>query len=389
MQQLLGQMPREGRELYEVRSGAEAREKLNRAVASGNETALSEVAGQFFHTQAGYEATYLLALHYMDHGLPLAGALNLRRLRDVGPAADAFEPGLSLTEAACFYQAGMPQQCQQVLVNLKRRLGKPSLPIAGRDVPWFPQDNEAAQWLAKLARLRRTNSAVEADQWTMFRGDPSRSAASVGSTPLLNLRWRVNVADEKTLQDGLHQQETEYRQKGFNVLSSLQPLAVGDFVLMRTAKKLLGIKFDTGKRDWEPADTDKEEIEVQQQNPFGFNPYGNRNLGLPALYGIRIWDDATYGTMSSDGNLVFVVEQLNLGISTQFNTPAFAGGPNGQGGRGATNVLRAYAITTGKMVWQRGGGEDWNTVERAARGVLSRTAASLARAVVRDCRDQG
>lgn len=362
VQQLLGQMPREGRELYEVRSGAEAREKLDRAVASGSETALSEVAGQYFHTQAGYEATYLLALHYMDHGFPLAGALGLRRLRDVGPAADAFEPGLSLTEAACFYQAGMPQQCQQVLADLKRRLGKASLAIAGRDVPWFQQDASAADWLAKLARLRRTSSAVEADQWTMYRGDPSRSAATVGSTPLLNLRWRVDVAEEKPLQDGLRQQETEYRQKGFNVMSGLHPLAVGDFVLMRTAKKLLGIDFNTGKRMWEPLVPDEEQIEVQQ-NPFGFNPYGNRNLGQPALYGIRIWDDATYGTMSSDGNLVFVVEQLSLGLPTQYNVAVFGGGANVRAPRGATNSLRAYQITTGKVVWQRGGGEDWNTVD--------------------------
>jgi outer membrane protein assembly factor BamB len=360
VQQLLGQMPREGRQLYEVRSGAEAREKLDRAIASGSETALSEVAGQFFHTQAGYEATYLLALHFMDHGLPLAGALNLRRLRDVGPAADAFEPGLSLTEAACFYQAGMPQQCQQVLIELKRRLGKTSLPIGGREVPWFQQESEAADWLAKLARLRRTNSAVEADQWSMFRGDPSRSAATVGSTPLLNLRWRVEVAEEKTLQDGLRQQETEYRQKGFNVLSGLQPLAVGDFVLMRTAKKLLGIDFSTGKRVWEPLVPDEEQIEVQQNN-FGFNPYGNRNLSQSALYGIRIWDDATYGTMSSDGNLVFVVEQLSLGLPTLYNGPMF--GANGRGVRGANNALRAYEITTGKVIWQKGGGEDWNAVD--------------------------
>ena len=42
--ELLGGMPREGRDLYEVRNGAEARERLNKAVASGSENALSEVS---------------------------------------------------------------------------------------------------------------------------------------------------------------------------------------------------------------------------------------------------------------------------------------------------------------------------------------------------------
>ena len=67
-QQLLGQMPREGLDLYEVRNGAEARDKLNRAIAAGDDGELSEISAQLFHTEAGYEATYLHALHQMDHG---------------------------------------------------------------------------------------------------------------------------------------------------------------------------------------------------------------------------------------------------------------------------------------------------------------------------------
>ena len=96
---------------------------------------LSEISAQLFHTQAGYEATYLLALYQMDHGAPLAGALTLKRLREAGAAAEAFEPGLSLTQAACYYQAGMPGDCQQVLVDLKRRVGKAALQLAGQRRP--------------------------------------------------------------------------------------------------------------------------------------------------------------------------------------------------------------------------------------------------------------
>ena len=36
---------------------------------------LSEISARLFHTQAGYEATYLLALDQMDYGSPLAGCL--------------------------------------------------------------------------------------------------------------------------------------------------------------------------------------------------------------------------------------------------------------------------------------------------------------------------
>jgi hypothetical protein len=65
-QQLLGQMPSEGRDLYEVRNGAEARDKLNRAVASGNADGLSEVSAQWFHTQAGYDGSQRSARSGID-----------------------------------------------------------------------------------------------------------------------------------------------------------------------------------------------------------------------------------------------------------------------------------------------------------------------------------
>ncbi len=193
----------------------------------------------------------------------------------------------------------------------------------------------------------------------MFRGDPSRSAATIGGTPLLNLRWRVDVeSEQKTLQEGLRQQEAEYRQHGFNVLAGLHPLAVGDVVVMRTTKKLMGVEFGTGKRSWEAA-IDEEEPETPQQNQFGgFNPYGLRNMSLPALYGIRIWDDAAYGTMSSDGKLVFALEKLNLGLMTQYNAMMFGGIQSGPGGSRSTNVLAAYEVSGGKLSWHRGGPDD-------------------------------
>ena len=356
-QQLLGQMPREGRELYEVRSGAEARDKLNRAVVAGDDKALAEISAQLFHTQAGYEATFLLALYQMDHGAPLAGALTLKRLREAGSPAMAFEPGLSLTQAACYYQAGMPGDCKQVLVDMKRRLEKPTLPLTGREVPWFEQESDAPAWLAKLTGLQRMAAAVETDRWPMFRGDPSRNASVVGGAPLLNLRWRVPVTDIPALEKALLQQQNDYRDRGVALFSGLHPLAVGDKILMRTASNVLAIDFQTGKRIW--PSTPEEEPGDMGPNRFAAGFSRRNNMSQPSQYGQRIWDDATYGTLSSDGSLVFVIEELPLGVT----------GPNGGGfiivgngrsdpsNRSITNRLAAYDIQTGKHQWWLGGQE--------------------------------
>ena len=69
-------------------------------------------------------------------------------------------------------------------------------------------------------------------------------------------------------------------------------------------------------------------------------------MSQPAQYGQRIWDDATYGTLSSDGSLVFVIEELPLGVTgLQYGGfIMFGGGRNDPSNRGITNKLAAYDI---------------------------------------------
>ena len=80
-------MPREGRELLKC-GRLEARDRLKKAIAAGDANGLSEISGQFFHTQAGYEAAYLRALNYMDHGARWRRP-DLEGLRESCPAADS------------------------------------------------------------------------------------------------------------------------------------------------------------------------------------------------------------------------------------------------------------------------------------------------------------
>ena len=111
-QHLIGQMPREGRELYELEFGAKAKRLLEEAVAAGDAQSLAEVSRRFFHTRAGYEATFLLGLDHLDRGRPLAGALTLQRLADAAEASDQFEPALSLAMATGWLQSGAPDKAR-------------------------------------------------------------------------------------------------------------------------------------------------------------------------------------------------------------------------------------------------------------------------------------
>jgi outer membrane protein assembly factor BamB len=368
-QRLLGQMPPAGRELYELHSGRRAQRILDEALASGDAAKLADVSGRYFHTRAGYEATYLLGLYDLDHGLPLAGALTLRRLRDAPDGGSRFEPALTLAMAAGWLDAGAPDVAQQALVALKAERSKLPLTIGGRQVSWFDKDAEAAAWLTQLIGSQRTSPAALADRWLMFRGDAARNVAAAGGAPLLDMCWRVatlmDVEHAAEVEEGLHQRQQLYQENGEVVLSGLHPLVVDNLVLMRDLRTLLAIDFRTGKRLWEvPADDPLEGLASKsRENDMAWRQSFPWMVSMLAQ---RVWEDGTYGTLSSDGRYVFSIEDLSLAPNLNGNPGGglvFIGGPFGgvmrvPGGsnHGPSNRLAASDLHAGgKRVWQIGG----------------------------------
>ena len=139
----------------------------------------------------------------------------------------------------------------------------------------------------------------------MFRGDAARNAGTSGGAPLLNLRWRVAVTDDPLLEAALEQYERQWLEHGASTIPALHPLAVGDVLLMRTARNLLAVDYSTGKRLWEVPEEDA--VEVGPGMPAAELQMRQSML----LGGIeqRMWSDMTYGTLSSDGQCVFAIEE--------------------------------------------------------------------------------
>ena len=98
--QLIGELPPEGHEAYELLHGGDSA-----AAARGGarrpaiRTASPHVVRQFFHTAAGYEAALVLAQMEADQGHHLAAAELYRELIDTPHAAAQFEPQLSVLAA--------------------------------------------------------------------------------------------------------------------------------------------------------------------------------------------------------------------------------------------------------------------------------------------------
>ncbi len=379
-QRLIGEMPREGRELYELQYGARAREMLKEALeasdASGLAKGLSAVSRQFFHTHSGYEATFLLGLNHFDHGRAMLGALTLQRLAEAGQPMEEFEPALSLTIASCWLQAGMPDKAREVLIALRQRNPTLRVTVAGRETPIFSNDAEALDWLVKLTGTQAAAVAARTDGWLLFRGDAARNASMLGSAPLLNMRWRVLATDDPQEEKSLEQRRKIFSECGGPTIPALHPLAVGDVLLMRTIENLLAVDIATGKRLWE-VPVEEPDDRSAGGDAAAMQQFQLREQMMAVGGNQRITSDLTYGTLSSDGRYVFSVEDVGSDSAGVASTVAggravfVGGGMVRAGGRviflngfngmnngeqpSLCNVLAAHDIRTGKLKWQIGG----------------------------------
>jgi outer membrane protein assembly factor BamB/predicted negative regulator of RcsB-dependent stress response len=370
-QRLIGSLPAEGRQSYELLYGALARQKLDEAIASRDAAALAEVSRRFFHTKAGYEATFVLASHQFDHGHPLAAALSFRRLQSA-PGREAFEPILSVKMAICWLRAGMSDKAQEALAELPERYRAAPIQLAGKAVSLFRRDEQALSWLTQVAGAVSATPTDGADQWTMYRGSPSRNTASDGSSPLLSRRWGVPTADENggAVESMINQMRETVHEQGGTLLCSLHPLAVKDRVFMRSVGGLVAVDFATGKRVWRvPVDDSIRQLLEPGSAPNNLNQQSRLNNARalvnqaiamgPRWLSHRLWEDATYGTISSDGERVFCIEDLDEGFSGAVDGRQIVL-PNGrripQAGPRTFNRLAAYDIATeGKLKWEAGG----------------------------------
>lgn len=359
-QQLLGKMPAKGRELYELQSGAEARAALEQALEQGDVQQLADVSRRYFHTKAGYEATLLLGKHHLDHGRPLAAALMLQRVAEAPSAGRLYDPELSVMLAGSWSLAGMNDKAQSVLSGLKQRQPNAKVSVGDKSVPLFANDAESLAWLEKLVGQGNLARQLLASEWVMFRGNEMRNASSNGSLPVLNFRWTVPTLNDPQDEQRARQIAKQLTDRDDVIIPALQPLAVKDYVLARTPDRLLGIDLKTGKRVWvswwEEAET-KNSLQGSQQAPSPQT--AEREISLRQ----RIWEDGLFGQLSSDGEQVYVVDDLPVAPNMVNGIPraVWLGGRNTQNAGQVTNRLRALDLKSqGKLKWVVGGsnGED-------------------------------
>jgi outer membrane protein assembly factor BamB len=360
---LLGAMPAKGRRMYELQYGSDAKAALESALAAGDLTQLMEVSRRYFHTKAGYEATLLLGRVQLDQGRPLAAALTLKRVAEAPTALAQYDPELSVLLATCWIHANQPAEAEETLVALKKRLPQARVKLGARDVALFQRESGALDWLREIVGAGRTALASAATQWTVYRGDEKRNAQSSGGVPLLNFNWKLPTVNDPADEARVAQQQRSIRDSDNTVICALQPLVVRDYAIVRQpeSSKLVGIDLTkNGRRVWvyPPFDENPNTQAAQHAMQTGRGPLANAREGELRQ---RIWEDHAFGQVSSDGQHVYLLDELSIAPLDGVNIPQVGIGRGGMRFQNPTatknhNMLMALDLARqGAQVWAVGG----------------------------------
>jgi outer membrane protein assembly factor BamB len=369
---LIAGLPSEGRRLYELKFGDAARAMLEEAVATNDRAQLENITRQYFHTKAGYEATYLIGTHMLDQGEPLAAALHFSRLRKLPEAGRRWEPMLSLKLAIAWHQAGETDRAVSTLIAMKKATPNGRLSLGRRAIALFANDKEAEGWLTRLVGPPIGATQGGQRQWVMFRGDAARNAGGSPASPAWDSVWEfATVRDPDTLDEDparldevntrLRQMETEKHNSGFLTLPASHPLIIGDAVVFRTLRNLRAVHLKTGELLWETTMVSEayKVLVVTDSQPGAIR--GNQPMPLETLLAQRGWRDLAAGTLSSDGRYVFALEEMGIlasppaqrvfrGVRRPTTTP-----------RSSSKLVSYDLAADGKSMWEVGGPREYGS----------------------------
>lgn len=347
---LVQSLPAAGVEAYALQFRARADRMLREAVQEGDAPAIVAVARRWFHTPAGQKATMLAALDALDADQPLAAAAWLDRLAAVKPAA--WEPTLSVMRAIAWLRAG-DEAAAVAILEAARGSGAAVVRIGGQDVSLSFAPGGAAAWLATQAGPTAAARRA-ADEWTMHRGDPSRNATVAASRPLLVPRYRVPLTRHPEEARWLEARRKLAADQESPLLPASIPLAVDGTILVHSPMGLLAVDFPTGKRLW--LKTGGAAAPVLEEAGTGENRGDEPGAEQRDRRLAPVFDDATSGTLASDGRLVFAVE-CDPDAVVNRDSPAgriqVFGGEAAAGGWTGGNSLVAYDLEArGAVAWR-------------------------------------
>lgn len=349
-ERLLASLPADGIAMYELRYGAKAKQLLEEASKDRDRELLIQLSRRYLLSEAGLDGTMVLAQLELSEGRAVAAMAVLRRLASVEAARRRFGGSLLLMLAASESLAGDDDAATEHLAAANQSGGNYQLatkvngkPSSGRETEWLKEQFGTFVESASLGFHPGDRA-----NW-VARGGAAGLGAGDGNLPLSRIRWDVVTTtsrpEQRMLEKFLSDNDTE------TPPPSWQPIKVGSQLLMRTTERLMAVDFETGIRIWEypwssgSVSEDSASLEIEQ--------LGNMQEAEQLLVQ-KVWNDLPYGRITSDGQRVYLLE--DLGAVEPMPMTQF--GVQMRGSRRADNssntLLALDLATEGKLVWVRG-----------------------------------
>jgi outer membrane protein assembly factor BamB len=353
-QRLLDTMPAKGREAYQTRAKEKSAKALTEAKKAGTPDGWSDVLRNYPRTPAAAEAAELLAAHHLKEGSPELASLYLDRV--LRGSWDAPSPSLLYRAAAIQRQRGRAEAAAALEKQLFDRLGKDRLRIDGKELT----ADEAREALKAIKAAERKPSA----DWPLFRGDARRDEQSRGDVPFLDeqtKRWSHPTARQEQTKTWVAQAvKFQEEQQRAAVLPAFFPIAAKELVFFRSYFGVHAANLRNGKLLWEQDSDYSVDNLVNPQRSGGklkhlqqWLPMYQRAGHLHAVY-----ENSALGTLSTDGERVYLVDDLAVPPHPLFLMNVMWGAAPNYGALTdaiKSNRLMAMHADAGKRMWQAGG----------------------------------
>lgn len=405
-EQIINELPKNGRDAYERMYGVEAATLSKAAVSANDIAAIEQVAREQFHTPAGYEASYLLGNRRLEQNRPVTALMHFERLRETR-ARSRWEPLLSLKIAGAWLQLNRPDNALASLQSLAEYAKQnPAVQNTLNALVAQPagDDKGRLQQIAQLMPLAVLSGQTTID-WPLYMGDFNRSAEPLPFNPVGEPIWKSSTLGffeeptQKELQlyvgtpesDPQHVPESEVEmvaaiQIGLDKLTEREvgqfqsaipatyPLIVKGIAIVRTLNRVRAIEASTGEIIWETFTEDPSFVEqfdlgsiraVNARTP-NTDITSPMNRFQESFLLNRTRTDRTTGTLSCDGELVYYIE--GCGVPDQ--TLNAVQRRTGQSRINEFNRLCAVDLETGLLRWEIGGPRNEFSLPSAGRFFL-------------------
>jgi outer membrane protein assembly factor BamB len=406
VEQIINELPQNGRKTYERLYGVEAAAIAETALSNNDHTGLKQIARERFHTTAGYEAAYMLGDRRLEQSSPVTALRHLERLRGTVQRKN-LEPLLSIKIAGAWLQLGRTDKAIQTLDDFL--LFAKKYPASQRAFNKLvdAKSKNVDDLLQQISLMIPANSAASSPtpDWLHYMGDVTRSAEPIAFNPVGDPLWSsstLGYADEPTekqlllfkfdpakgkvhvpesdlemaaaIRVGLDKLAERELRKFQPSIPATYPLIAGNIAVFRTLNRVRAVNVTTGELEWE---TFTEDESFEEQFDVGSiktvnSRIPNNDITSPmnryqdSFLTARTRTDRTTGTLSCDGELVYYVE--GCGIPDQsLNSSQIR---FGRSRIESYNRLLAVELESGLLRWEIGGPRNEFAVQSAGRFFL-------------------